>query len=456
MGSLTGSMLIAANALLVQQGALDATTNNIANADTPGYSREVPILTEAAPVVESNIAYGQGVSLQQVASVRNQLLQLRLYDETQQQNNADTQVSYLQQVQSPFSSDTTGIGSDITAFFNSLNQLSTDPTDSSARQSVLSAGNDLASDFHNTVSQLDTVQQSLNQNVTQTVQQINTLTTQIAQLNGQVASMQSMGQDGGTVEDQRDELITQLSALTSVSVVQGDQGLSLTTGNGTALVVGAQSFALQSSADSTGAVQVYSEGQSITSTLTGGQMGGLLNVRDQVLPSVMSSLDNLASGLATNFNAAQAQGFDLSGNPGQAFFSDTTGAGAAESFSVAITDPSLIAASSDGSSGSNGNIAQLEAVQNQQMPSGQSPLDAYSNLVFSVGSVTSQAQSASQAAALGVQQVTDQISSTSGVSIDEETTNLIRYQHAFEAAARVITTVDEMTQSVLAMGSPTG
>jgi len=449
-------MFIATNALLVQQGALEATSNNIANANTPGYSREVPILTEAAPVVESNVTFGQGVNLEQIASVRDPLLQLRLYDETQQQNKADTQVNYLQQVENPFGSSTTGIGSDITAFFNSLNQLSTNPTDSSQRQSVLVAANNLASDFHNTVSQLTTVQQSLNQNVTQTVQQINTLTAEIAKLNGVVASMKSMGQDGGAIEDQRDQLITQLSGLTSISVVQGDQGLTLTTGNGTALMVGDQSYDLQASADATGAVQVYAQGQNITSTMTGGQLGGLLNVRDQYLPTVFSSLDNLASGLATNFNAAHQQGFDLSGNPGQAFFSDTSGAGAAQNFSVAITDPSLIAASSDGSAGSNGNIAQLEAVQTQQMPSGQKPLDAYSGIVFSVGSASAQAQAASQAASLSVQQVTDQISSVSGVSIDEETTNLIRFQHAFEAAARVITTIDEMTQSVLAMGSPTG
>ena len=456
MGSLTGSMLIAANALLVQQGALDATSNNIANSNTPGYSREIPILTEAAPVVESNVTYGQGVTLQQIASVRDTLLQLRLYDETQQQNNADTQVNYLQQVENLFSNTDQGIGTDITAFFNSLNQLSTDPGSVSQRQSVLAAANNLANDFHGTVSQLTGIQQNLNQNVVQNVNQINILTGEIAKLNAQVADMHSMGQDGGSVEDQRDQLITQLSALTDVSAIQTAQGLTLTTGNGTPLVVGNQSFALQASLDSTGAEQVYSQGQNFTTSIQGGQLGGLLTVRDQFLPKVFDSLNSLASGLAANFNAAHAQGYDLSGNPGQAFFSDTTGSSAAADFSVAITDPSLIAASSDGSSGSNGNIALLEAVQNQQLPSGQKPLDSYSGIVFSVGSATAQAQSASQASALAVQQVTNQIASVSGVSLDEETTNLIRYQHAFQAAARVITTVDELTQTVLSMGSPTG
>jgi len=453
MGSLTGSMLLAANALLVQQGALEATSNNIANSNTPGYSREVPILTEATPAVEGNVAYGRGVQLQQIASVRDQLLQFRLYGETQQQNNADTQVNYLTQIENQFSSTTSGLGPDITAFFNSLNQLSTDPTSMSQRQGVLAAGNNLASDFQGTAAQLATIKQGMNQNVVQDVNQINTLTSEIAKLNTQVSSFQNMGQDPGATEDQRDQLITQLSQLTQISAIQTSEGLTITTGNGTALVVANKSYDLQATPDATGAQQIYASGQNITGEITGGQLGGLITVRDQFLPTVQSSLDNLASGLATNFNAAQTQGFDLSGNAGQAFFNTTSGAGAAANFSVAITDPSLIAASSDGSVGSNGNIVNLLGVQNEALASGQTPLDTYSGIVFSVGSATAQAQAASQASTLGVQQVTDQISSVSGVSLDEETSNLIRFQQAFAAAARVITTIDQLTQTVMTMTS---
>jgi len=453
MGSLTGSMLMAANALLVQQGALQATSNNIANANTPGYSREVPILTEATPVVEGNLAFGRGVNLQQIASVRDQLLQFRLYDETQQQGNADAQVSNLTQIENQFSSSTSGIGTDLTAFFNSLNQLATSPTSSSQRQAVLAAGNTLANDFQGTVAQLDGIKQNLNQNVVQSVNQINTLTGEIAKLNTQVSTLQNQGRDPGATEDQRDELIRQLSQITEITAIPTTEGLTITTGNGVPLVVANQSYSLQATPDASGAEQIHSQGQNVTSTLQGGQLGGLLSVRDQFLPTVTASLDNLAGGLAANFNAAQAQGFDLSGNPGQAFFSATAGAGAAASFKVAITDPSLVAASSDGAAGSNGNIANLAAVQTQKLASGETPLDAYAGIVFSVGNATAQAQAASQASTLGLQQVTDQISSVSGVSLDEETTNLIRFQHAFEAAARVITTVDQLTQTVLNMPS---
>ena len=122
---------------------------------------------------------------------------------------------------------------------------------------------------------------------------------------------------------------------------------------------------------------------------------------------------------------------------------------------MAITDPSLIAASSDGSAGSNGNLEQLVALRNQQLPAGANPMDLYSNLVLQVGNLGANAKAAVTATNLGLQQLTDQRSSVSGVSLDEETTNMIKYQRAYEAGARVVTTVDSMLQTLMSMGVTT-
>jgi len=457
MGTLTSSLLMAAQSLLAEQGALNVTSNNISNVNTPGYSREVPVFSEQTPVHEGNLLFGQGVALQSIDSIRDRLLELRILDEQQQNSNAQTQLGYLNQVQALFSNTSQGIGSDITAFFNSLNQLSTNPTSVPLRQAVLTAANNLANDFHNTVDQLSSIQSNLNQSVVESVNGINGLTAQIAQLNTQVGQMKSLGKDAGALEDQRNQLINQLSQLTDVHVINTEQGVTLTTGNGTALVVGGQAFALQTTPNSSGNQEVIAQGKDITSTLTGGHLGGAILVRDQTIPDVMSQLDNLAGGLASNFNAAHHQGFDLNGNTGGDFFAPSApGAGAAKNFAVLITDPAAIAASSDGSPGSNGNIANLLAVQNQNLPSGKTPADAYAGLISDVGNTTAQMQAESAASTLSLQQLQDQRQAISGVSVDEEATNLIRYQHAFDAAARVITTVDIMTQTVIAMGSPTG
>ena len=446
MSGLTSALSIATQSLMAQEDALQVTSNNIANANTPGYSREVLDFQESPPVQQGSLWFGTGVSANQVESIRDEMLQLSIYDETQQQGNAQAQSTALQQVEALFSDPTQGIGSDLTAFFNSINQLSTDPTSIPTRQSVLTAANNLANDFHTTVAQLDGIQQGLDLQVTQSISQINQLTSQIAALNGQIAPLQQLGQNAGTLEDQRDELIQQLSQLTNVQVIQSDQGETIATGNGTPLVVGTQSFALTTTPGNDGMQHIFAQGTDITSTLTGGQIGGVLAVRDQSIPNVLSDLDGLAGGLAANFNAAQAKGFDLNGNQGQPFFAPVSGAGAAANFQVSTTDPSAIAASSDGSAGSDGNLTNLLAVQNQALASGESPIDDYSNLVFTVGNLSAQAQANTNAAQTSLQQLNNQLDSVSGVSIDEETANLIRFQNAYQAAANVISTVNNLTQ----------
>jgi flagellar hook-associated protein 1 FlgK len=293
--------------------------------------------------------------------------------------------------------------------------------------------------------------------VPQTVDQINRLTTQIAKLNGQVAQMQGLGQDPGTIQDQRDELIRQLSGLVNVNVTQSEHGLTLTTGNGVPLVVANQNYALQANANNSVLEHVYSaQGQDITSQITGGQLGGTIQIRDQVLPQLFTQLNNLASQFTASFNTAHQAGFDAAGNAGGNFFTPLASTtDAATNFGVAITDPSLIAASSDGSAGSSGNLTQLLALRDQQLPSGASPLDMYSNLVLQVGNLGANAQSDVTSSNASVQQLTDQRSSVSGVSLDEETTNMIRYQRAYEAGARVVTTVDSMFTTLMNMGVTT-
>ncbi len=455
MPGLNTSLSIAVQALQAEQGALNVTTNNIANVNTPGYSREVVNFTEAPVSQEGNVAYGTGVTLQGFQSVRDQLLQLRIYEETQQQSNSQTQLNSLNQIQSMFSDPTQGVGGALSTFFNSLSQLSTDPTNTNSRQQVLSAANNLADSFQQAASNLAAIQSGADQAIPQTVTQINQLTQQIATLNAQVAQLQGQGQDPGTAQDQRDQLISQLSGLVDVSVTQTEHGLTLTTANGVPLVVAGQSFALQSGAGANGLQNVFSaQGQDITSQIQGGQLAGDLQIRDQVIPQLLSQLNTLASQFATSFNTTQKAGFDLSGKAGQNFFAPLSSVtGAAANFSVAITDPSLIAASSDGSAGSNGNLSQLIAIGNQQLPSGSTPMDMYSSLVQQVGNFGATATANVNASNLSLQQLNDQLSAVSGVSLDEETTNMLQYQRAYQAAARVVSTVDSMMQTLLNMGT---
>ena len=154
MGSLNGALAIATGALGAEQGALDATTNNVANVNTPGYSRLQPVLVESNPIVVGSVTYGTGVSLQKLQSLRDPILQLRIQEETQQQGQLNASVTALQQAQVQFTTSSGDIGTEIANFFSSLSQLSTDPTNLGLRQGVLTAAANLSGAFNNTANNL--------------------------------------------------------------------------------------------------------------------------------------------------------------------------------------------------------------------------------------------------------------------------------------------------------------
>ncbi len=452
MGGLNTTLLIGIQALEASQGALNATSNNIANANTPGYTREVPQFTETPLNQVNDQILGGGVSLNGLQSVRDELLNLQIQQQTSSQSSVDTQSTSLQQVQTYFTSTGGDIASALSSFSSSLAELSANSSDAAVQQTVVSSGQNLANAFNSTANGLASVQSAANSEVTQTIAQINTLTSQIASLNGQLWQLQASGQDGGTIEDQRDQAVLQLSKLTGIAVTQSSDGETITTGNGSPLVMGSQSFSLQTTPGSNGMQQVLdSAGNNITSSIQGGQLGGAIQVRDQTIPGYLNQLNTLASQFATSFNAAQAQGYTSSGAQGGTFFTVSSTANAASTISV--SNSAQIAVSSDGSSGSNGNVANLSATLTNKLPSGQTASQAYASLVYQVGNDTSTASTQSSAIGQNLLQLTNQQSSVSGVNIDEETTNLIKYQQAYEAAARIVSTVQALGTVTLDMGS---
>ncbi|HEV2418408.1 MAG TPA: flagellar hook-associated protein FlgK [Terriglobia bacterium] len=455
MGGLSGALGIATNALIADQGALEVSANNIANANTPGYTRERANLVEQAPVQIGSLLYGQGVILQNIQSIRDPVLELRIQQETSTQGQLTAFNSGMNQVQSLFN-ETQGVGLQgvLSSFFNSFQSLSTNPSSVPLRQGVLTAAGNLTNAFHQASSSLTQIQQGLDQNVTQDVSQVNQLTSQIAQLSGQIDSLQSLGQDAGTIIDQRTQLVNQLSNLVGLSVTNSASGnYTLATQNGSLLVVGNQSFNLQTQLNpSTGMQDIYSNGNDITTTVTKGALGGLIQARDTSIPAAQNSLDTLAYNLSNAVNTQNAAGFDLSGAAGGNFFTPLSGVtGAASKISVAITDPSKIAASSDGTAGSNGNALLLAGIQNQPVVSGQTATDYYANLVNSVGNQVSAANTQQQAETALVQQLQNQLTSESGVSIDQEASNLVLYQNAYSASAQVAQMVNQLIQQTINM-----
>ncbi len=457
MSSLSGILSIALSGLQAQQAGMEVTTNNLANLNTSGYARERPDMVEADPFILNGIPYGMGVQLAGISSLRDNLLDLQISQETQQQGRSQAYVDSLNQIQTLFPDDTSGIGQQISAFFQGLNSLSTNPSDTTQRENVLSAAGNLASAFNTAASQLSAMRTQMDQNVEQQVGEINQITSQIADINVKLASLGSTSQGYSSFVDQRSNLIQQLSGMVDLSIISDGPSVTLTTSSGTALVVDGQSNALHTALDpASGTQHVYSaQGDDITAKLSGGQLGGTLEVRDEAIPGIENQLDSLAGGLVTGLNAAQAMGYDLNGDKGGNLFVPNVGTGAALDMKVAITDPALIAASSDGSAGSNGNLANLTAVAKQEVSNGMTPTEAYAHVVFTVGSDVSEGTAELDASNSMLAQLQQQQSSVSGVSLDEEASHLLLYQRAYQAAAQAITAVDQMMQTAIAMGSGT-
>ncbi len=454
---LTADLNVSVQSLLAATQSMDVTTTNIANSNTPNYARRSVVLEESAPTGDDGST--TGVDVKAIQSMRDTVLDLSINAATAQQNLNTTVSNSLSPVQTVFADTASGsVGSTIDSFFSALQQLSTSPSDSSLRGEVLNAAGNVASSFQSTASVIAQAQQQTDQSVVQQTGNANSLLQQIAATNQQITTAQNLGQSSNSAQDQLSSLLTQLAAIIDYKTVNSSDGLTLTTTSGEPLVVGSKAYHLTNSIDSHGFNDVYAAGTNITSTIGGGVLGGDIQSRDQTLATLSSQLDQFAYQFAQAVNNVQTAGSDASGSPGLALFNppDTTSGsttGAAASIAVALTSGSqLSAAASGGAIGDNSNLTSMIALQNQSITNGQTPDNAFSNLTFSIGNTIAQANSNATSTGNILTQLTNQRSSVEGVSIDEESSNLLLYERSYQAAAKVISTIDTLMGNVLDMG----
>lgn len=453
MYGLNGTLSLASGALSAESGALAITNNNISNANTVGYSREVVNLSASALAGSGAGVQGNGVSFAGFTSVRNEVLQIGIRQKTADAGSLNAQSTSWSQIETGFSSTTSGIGVSLSNLFSSLSNLSATPLDANARQSALSAAGSLVNAFHQAAATLNDAQSQADSNISGIVANINQLSAQIAVLNQQLGSAQQPGQDGGSLEDQRDELTTQLAGLAAVTSTTTQTAPSLAIAGSSPLVIGSTAYSLQVTKGSDGKTHVLdSQGQDITASLTGGALGGALATRDVNVPQVSEQLSTLATQFGAAMNDAQAQGYDANGDQGAALFTFSSVGSGAANISLALTSASGLALSSDGSAGSSGNLASLLSVQSSVLPSGQTPTDTYAGIVEAIGNASATNAGSLTATNAALSQLTAQQASESGVSIDEETTNLLRFQQAYTAAAKVVSVVNDLYSTLMNMG----
>lgn len=470
MATISSAFHLISGALDADQAALSIVSNNVANANTAGYTEEIPNWQENTPVEINGLNWGTGVTETGATSVRDRILNERLDQQQQLAASSNSRLSALDSVQALFptntgsSTSTAGdIGSDITGFFDSFASLEANPTDNSLRQQVLSTATTLAGDISNTAGELNAQQAGLDQEASSVVSQVNAITASIAHLNQQIEST-SPNADAGVLEDQRQQALSQLSQLIGINQIKSENnGLSVTTTSGAMLVAENSSYPLTTG--SVGGVTHFFVGTSdITAQLAsgGGSLGGYITARDVDIPGVLNSLDQLAYGISTAVNTANNTGVDANGNTGTAsnplniFAPTTTVAGSALGMSVVMTDPSQVAAASTGGgTGDNSNAVLMAGLASQAIVGTSTPTNFYSHLVTALGSTVAAVQTENTAQNASVTQLQNQVSALSAVNLNDEAASLQQMERSYQAASQVFNILNSVMTSALNLGVET-
>lgn len=458
MPALIRMLDIARRALNAHQNAMGTASHNIANANTEGYSRQRVILTPSRQIATSYGLLGAGVDVGRIERIRNKFIDRQLTNERPSLTQFEFKSNALGFIEGVFNEPSDfGLNKLVDDFFGSLQDLSNDPESLAARTVVKERAVSLASGFNRIHRQLTEYSQQLNVELKGKVDEVNRLSSEIAHLNQKIVNAEVGGSEASGLRDRRDLLIDNLSKLANIKTSENQFGAVNVALGGNFLVVEttSQKIALDvPTADEMGPQVVFEQGGAKVN-ITNGSLKGVLDIRDNNIVDYLKQLDELAITLAAEVNTIHEAGFNLDGITGISFFKDNvTGADNFKVSTEILNDASLIAtADLTNEPGNNSTALALANLQDSLVMSNSRATmsDFFNSLIVSVGSQTQEANLLRESFSVTVDKLEFERDSVSGVSIDEELTNLIEAQQAYTAATRVITTVDEMIQTVLNM-----
>jgi flagellar hook-associated protein 1 FlgK len=473
MLSLNGALNMASQAMQTQMTGIDVSGQNLANVNTQGYSRQTVDIQTSPDIATSIGMEGTGSSAVAIQQAVNTLLNSQVV--TQQSSNGywTAQQSALQNAQtslneflngtaatssSSSSTSDTGLSGQLTGLFNAFQAVATSPTSIADRQSLISQAQTLASTFNQVDSQLSATRTSLNTSLTNNVTSANSLLSGIAQLNGQIATAEFSGGTPNDLLDERQQDLQNLSQLTSIQTSAQANGAVDVSIGGQTLVSGDQvADTLQTydaSGNGSGQLLVQTATGGVDLKLSGGSMQGTIDARDGELAGMQNQINSLASGLITGINSngqgGYNSGYSLTGTTGADFFTGTDASNIAVNSSL-VNDPSLLQASASPTATGDGSVAlQIAnlASSTQASLNNETFGNYYGATVAGLGDAlqTANTQVTNQTAVSNM--LSTQQSSVSGVNIDQEMTNLMGFQRAYEASAQLVTTINEMMQTV--------
>ena len=464
MVSTFGSLATAYSGLAAARAGIDVTGQNIANAGTAGYTRQ-RVSQSSIPAAQTGFVRGtaalagQGVSVDGIARLASLTLDAGVRVASGSSAYADARAAALSALENGLNEPgDDGLASKLDAFWSSWSELSTHPDDPGAASAVIGAAKTVASALASGSKAIDTQWSTVRGTVDGQVQQLNSAASQVADLNGRIRTALASGGNANELLDQRDQLTEQIASLAGGTVRQNADGTVDVLIGGNAIVQGtdARSVALgggQRLADGAAVTLTWTSGTAGAVSLSGGSIGGNLSLLAPVtangtggaLAEASASYDQVATKLATAVNAVHATGTTPTGATGTPFFSLTAGVPAAQGLGVVPTDGSGLATRNAA-----GELDDSFADALSRLGTAPDGADrSWATFVAGVGTASRSASSESTLTGLALTNARTQQQSSAGVDLDEENVNLLSYQHAYQGAARVLTAVDEMLDTII-------
>lgn len=450
MANLLTSLTSAAGAMGAYEKAMEVVQNDTVNANAPGYVKQSVVL-QSLPF---DLVGGQagGVTAAQVLSSRDEYAEHNVQIQQTALGLSSTLASHLSALEPVFDlQSTTGIAGSLNSLFSAFSQLTIAPNDAQARQSVISAASSLSVAFNVAANSIAGARNAVDTDTRSTVADINQIVADIQKINVALRNNAQENQDPG-LDSRLHVDLENLAQYAGFSTIQAQDGtVSIFMGDQRPLLIGTTQYTI--SAVTGAATQILdSNGNDITANVNGGQLGALVRIRNMTLPQYQSQLDQLAQNIADTINSQLASGVDQGGAAGAPLFAYNAAA-PAKTLAVTSITASQLAAASSGNPGGNDNAVTLSGLQNAAIGTlgGFTFTQFYGALSSTIGRDISNAQDDQTTQQQLLAQAQSLRSQSSSVSLDEEAARLLQYQQAYEATGKLITVINQMTQTLMGL-----
>ncbi len=458
MPSLTSGINLALQAILAHSQAIEIIEHNVANASTPGYRRQAPVLsaTVPAPIFGVEHGYGAGQRGTGVAIERIQRFNLEFFDGryrfvSSEAKSWEAQRDILLQLESTLAETSDdGLLPKLDQFWAGWQALESDPTSTGLRTNLLNEASGLVEAFHRRGEQLAQLRASQDQMVSNQVDTINDMAGEIARLNGEISRVLSVGEQPNDLLDKRDLLLDKLAETTGAVSFLQKNGEVVVAISGHVLVTGHDVVGLTAQPDPANSnlmTITWADGQAFTPP--SGTLKGILEVRDQVIPAQQAGLDQLADKLIEQVNLIHRTGYALDDSTDNAFFSGSGALGI--SLDANLDETKISVAKAVGEPGNSEIAGLLAGLKWSKVMNGNTATlgDFYNGQITELGLTVERASNNAYHHGLVSKALSDQRESVAGVSLDEEAANLAKFQKAYQAAARLMTAYDEMLNTII-------